>query len=58
MIAGRPPCGGRGLKSFNCAGRAYDGKGRPPCGGRGLKFKLYLHASRAALVVLHAEDVD
>ena len=34
--AGRPPCGGRGLKySGGC--RFYRWQGRPPCGGRGLK---------------------
>ena len=46
MDSGRPPHGGRGLKS-RCLCDYRRGQGRPPHGGRGLKFAVSEATARA-----------
>ena len=54
---GRPPHGGRGLKSEHfLAGQ--ERWSRPPHGGRGLKFAIDRRPVHQGVVVLHTEDVD
>ena len=55
---GRPPCGGRGLKSDTDSYPQTGVGSRPPCGGRGLKCYLRKNRYVVLSVVPHAGDVD
>ena len=57
-LNGRPPRGGRGLKSAKRNAGDQQRKSRPPRGGRGLKFEKHRRRALRHRVALLAEGVD